>query len=147
AIASRLPPDPRRLSEPFAKPKPVESSHRWKTVDRGLGNVRLGLLLMVLGVLVPSAILILEANGVALPDRDPGFFGVAGVALSGEIKVGAAMLFFTLGRVLLTLGRFQVGRLARETGARGLAKASAYATLIAFAGFIVIVVLGLLATL
>lgn len=144
---------PRQPGDPFARTAaapvavPEGSAKRWARVASGLGFVRLGVLCMFIGVLAPSAIAILEQNNIKLPDKDPGMLGVPGVALSGEIKVAASLTFLLFGGLFLVLGRLRVASVPRDAGARGMATAAAYATLVAFICFAAIIVFGVSATL
>ncbi|CAN5192898.1 hypothetical protein BH11PLA2_BH11PLA2_13680 [soil metagenome] len=150
AMASRLPPDPRKSADPFVKTAqpPVDKvARRWSRVSSGLGLIRLGLLCWILALLLPTLLSMVEMGGSFLPQKDPGLLGVAGLALSDEIKVGMALLGITLGGLMIMLGRFRVSSIPSESGARGLATAAALATGLAFLGYLAVVSLAISATL
>jgi hypothetical protein len=116
AMANRLPPDPRRHGDPFAKTgKPAQvaaadkAMKRWRRINAGLGLVRTGVVLLALGVLIPAGVIIAEQNGVALPVKDPGLFGVKNLTLADEIKFGGTVAFFLIGGLFVVLGRVRFG--------------------------------------
>jgi hypothetical protein len=142
ALASRLPPDPRKgMESPATPPASARSASpaaaKWQRAASGLGMVRTGLVLIVLAVLIPTVIAILEQNGVPLPEKDPGILNAQGLSLANEIKAGAALALLALGGLLITLGRFRFAAVPRESGAKGLAFWAMVATVAAFTGFLV----------
>lgn len=153
ATASRLPPDPRRFGDPFAKPGKTPQAaasdalaRRWSRVYRGLGLDRLGLFFAVLAIILPSVVTLLEKNGVALPEKDPGMLGVAGLTQLNELRIGLALVFALLAGLCVVFGRFGVAAVPRESGAKGLAFFAALASLFAFFGMLAVLVYAIGAT-
>jgi hypothetical protein len=107
-LGSRVPPDPRKntnyaANDPFAKPsKPksddTETNAKWLKVRRGLGWVRTGVFLGLLGTLAYCIIPILSVFGISLPNQSPGFLKIEAYSQLQEIR-----LFATLGPILLGL--------------------------------------------
>lgn len=153
-VAGKLPPpDPRRYGDPFAKPgKPPQDastdarSRKWSSVHRGLGFLRWGLVFFVLAILLPLGLSALEANNVRLPDRDPGLLNLRGLSQANEIKVAASLVCLLIGGLLFLLGRFRIGGVPHETGARSIARAAAFGTLLSFFGFAVYALFAISAT-
>lgn len=147
AMASRLPPDPRRVSDPFAKtakpPQHAEAdklARKWTRVYRGLGFVQWGIVICALGIVLPAVLTALEQNGVAFPDKDPGWLDTRGLSRMSEIKAALAVVFFLIAGLFFVFGRFGVTRVPRESGGHALSCWSALATLFAFFGMLAVLV-------
>ena len=140
---SRVPPDPRKYSEPMAKPgrpataKKTESDDtRWNRVRKGLGWVQFAGLFAFLAVVGATLIPILAQFGVNLPDKLPGYLGMDTVSSTTEIGVGAVMVPVVLALFCLLIGRMGVSAAPSSSYARGPALASSLATLVAVGGAI-----------
>ena len=140
---SRVPPDPRKYSEPMAKPgrpapaKKTESEDaRWNRVRKGLGWVQLAGLFAFLAVVGATLIPILAQFGVNLPDKVPGYLGVDAVSSVMEIRVGAVLVPIVLASFCLLIGRMGVSAAPTSSHARGPALAASLATLVAVGGAI-----------
>lgn len=145
---SRVPPDPRKVSvqDPFSKPgKPndeqAETNSRWAKAYRGLGWVRTGILFLVLGVLVYSAIPILQAFQVQLPNQTPGILKIDDFSQTHEIRLLGTTGAIALGLLCLTFGRIGVARAPAAAHARGVAAMASLATIASLAGFIAVAVI------
>ncbi len=140
---SRVPPDPRKYSEPMAKPgrpataKKTESDDtRWNRVRKGLGWVQCAGFFAFLAVVGATLIPILAQFGVNLPDKMPGYLAMDTVSSTTEIGVGAVMVPIVLALFCLLIGRMGVSAAPSSSYARGPALASSLATLVAVGGAI-----------
>ncbi len=140
---SRVPPDPRKYSEPMAKPgrpattKKAESEDgRWNRVRKGLGWVQCAGFFAFLAVVGATLIPILAQFGVNLPDKTPGYLGLDSVSSTTEIGVGAVLVPVVLALFCLLIGRMGVSGAPGSSFARGPALAASLATLVAVGGAI-----------
>ncbi len=140
---SRVPPDPRKYSEPMAKPgrpataKKAESEDaRWNRVRKGLGWVQCAGFFAFLAVVGATLMPILAHFGVNLPDKTPGYLGLDSVSSITEISVGAVLVPAVLALFCLLIGRMGVSGAPSSSFARGLALAASLATLVAVGGAI-----------
>jgi len=140
---SRVPPDPRKYSEPLAKPgrpaiaKKAESDDgRWNRVRKGLGWVQFAGFFAFLAVVGATLMPILAQFGVILPDKTPGYLGLDTVSSITEISVGAVLVPAVLALFCLLIGRMGVSAAPSSSFARGPALAASLATLVAVGGAI-----------
>lgn len=131
-------PAPQRLPDPFARPgkKPARSGdpsdglvRAWKRTRRGLWWVGFALFLFLLAPLAHAGIGIADKMGVKLPSQMPGFLQIQHLSSEEEIRLAATVGPVVLGLFFLLLGRFGVSNAPRSSYGRGLAAASALATL------------------
>jgi hypothetical protein len=135
------PVEPRKLSDPFAKPGSAvvtdATARAWRRTRRGLGTVQLALFLFLLAAIAWPVLALVKHFGVALPNQTPGYLGQQDLSATQEIQIGSIAIPIVLGFLLLTLGRMGAANAPRSSFARGPAIMAGFATLF--------VVLGLLA--
>lgn len=119
--------------QPTGDEEPIEDQGRgWKKVRGGLGIVRLGVVLLVLAPIAAAGLAASEKSS-PLPNKNPGFLGVQDLTSVQEIRVGVVLVPVALGLLLVLVGRMRVARAPKSSFARGLARASSSATLLAIA--------------
>ena len=132
------PAEPRKLSDPFAKPGSAISTDAtakaWRRARRGLGTVQLALFLFLLSWIALPALGIARHFGVVLPDQSPGYLGQQDLSSSLEIRIGAVVIPAALGLLLLALGRMGTANAPRSSYARGPALMAGIASLFVLAG-------------
>ncbi len=134
-----------RLPDPFARPgkKPARAGEpsdglvrAWRRARRGLWWVGLALFLFLLSPLSVAGFGIAEKFGAKLPSQTPGYLKIEYLSSDVEIRWAALVGPVVLGLLILLLGRFGVSNAPRSSYAKGLATASALATLLAVLGLI-----------
>lgn len=143
-----LAPPPPKAADPFVKPSrpPAPSAtadsdaiaSSWNRARGGLGWVQTGIVLLFLGALVCPGIELAALFGATIPPRDVGFLQVEGLSFADEIRLLGTMVPLILGFLFVLIGRFRFASAPQKSYGRGIAKAAAWATLLAFLGFTVV---------
>ena len=109
----------------------------WRAVRRGLGWIRFGTVLLVLAAVAPAAVFIVRQKSPdAIPNKDPGFLGIAGLNSVEEISLGSGLVPAALGLLCCLFGRVGFARAPRSSFTRGLARLTFLAELVAVGGLI-----------
>ncbi|OWK43936.1 hypothetical protein [Fimbriiglobus ruber] len=136
------PQEPRKHSDPFAKPgRPPEGdvaqdARAWRRARRGLWWVRFALFLFLLPVLGLVGIAVAGHFGTKIPSHNPGYANIVDLPADVEIRTAVVTVPVLLGSLAMILGRFGVANAPRSSFGSGLALASAVATLLAVLGLI-----------
>jgi hypothetical protein len=116
--------------------EPIEDQGRgWKKARSGLGAIRLGVLLFILSPIALTGLAAYEKTS-PLPDKNPGFLGVKDLTSATEIHLGVVVAPLLLGLLFVLFGRMRLAKAPKSSFAKGMARASSSATLLAVAAII-----------
>ncbi len=144
--AARPAPEPRRPPpapayppappQPAGDEEPIEDQGRgWKKARAGLGAIRIGVVLFVLSPLALTGLTAYEKS-TPLPNKTPGMLGVQELSSATEIRVAVVLVPLLFGLLFLLYGRMKFASAPRSSFAKGMARASSSATLLAVAALI-----------
>ena len=140
-------------TDPFARTsvEPIETdaaiAKGWRKTRGGLWWVSAAWWFFIIAALAWGGLKIAEMYGATLPNQNPGFLQVEGLAADVEIRYGALLIPFTLGMLCMTLGRLGVSNAPRTAQSQGLTSMAAISMLLAFGGFVAFLVPAILGTL
>lgn len=117
----------------------------WASAAAGLRWVQAGVMLMALGLVATAGVSIYGATaGQALAEK-PGVLKWTNLPQLAELRCLAFVVPAALGALALVLGRWRFSLVPESSGARGAARWSAFYSLLAVIGFLVLVGMTILA--
>lgn len=116
--------------------EPIEDQGRgWKKARSGLGAIRIGIVFFLLSPLALTGLDAYEKTN-PLPVKNPGFLGVKDFTSATEMTLAVLVAPLLLGLLCVLFGRMRLAKVPKSSFAKGMARASSSATLLAVAAII-----------